>query len=397
MNCLVPLSTQLAAVPRRRRSHRGRIAARRRLGQGPRRELLALASGDRYLLLLLVGAEHRRCATRRGRCAPPPTGRPTDRREPALRCRGNSRPTTCAAPPNSSGNWMPISPSAASLRRARAESAAPRPTPCTWGRTRPQRTRGRCDGAAPDPPRARKSIAEPSYHSGYDRLFRGVDATASSCRPALGRAAPASPTSRFHRQRHHAHQPAGARRGHRRRPADLRLRVRYADTSEDDDSGAPHCARAWATCCCRRRADPSAFSRTSRLAAACTVNGWAPDSETNFGINNGGGVKIIAAGRCGCAWTIACSRCEEARCVSTVHRFYAGMNLILRRVPLSAARCRFGPGVRRWSTRGTAGAAGAAGAPGPAPRSEPAPSPASRAADTGDRFSRLPPPVTEPV
>ena len=59
------------------------------------------------------------------------------------------RPTS-PAPPYSSGNWMPSSPSAASFgHQLASESAAPRPTRGRAAGSRFRRTRGRCAAAAP--------------------------------------------------------------------------------------------------------------------------------------------------------------------------------------------------------------------------------------------------------
>jgi hypothetical protein len=62
--------------------------------------------------------------------------------------------------------------------------------------------------------------------------------------------------------------------------------------------------------CCRRRFRTS--SRTSlRRGDLQRIAGT--HSETNFGRNAGGGVKIGLAGRFDCGWTIGCSYWEAVR------------------------------------------------------------------------------------
>ena len=111
----MPFSTQLVAVAHGGRARGRGVAARAGLGQPPGAELLALRERHQVALLLRFGAEHEDVRGARGRCARPPTARRRDRRARAPRCRGSSRWPTCPAPPYSSGNWMPISPSAASF------------------------------------------------------------------------------------------------------------------------------------------------------------------------------------------------------------------------------------------------------------------------------------------
>ena len=131
MNCLLPLMTQ--SSPSRRAVVRIAAASLPALGlgQAPGAERLALApAATRYSLLLRLAAEHRTDAR-----AHSPLCAATDsaidgstRASSSMQMQYST--ADMPAPPYASGTWMPISPSAASLRQQRRpETPAPRPTP----------------------------------------------------------------------------------------------------------------------------------------------------------------------------------------------------------------------------------------------------------------------------
>ena len=118
MKVFAPFSTQHVAVARGRRPHAGGVAAGSRLGQAPGAEHLAAApAATRYRCFCASVPNMQMCAEHE----PVVRGdRQRDRRirrAPAPRCRCSSRPPTSPAPPYSSGNWMPIRPSAGQLRQ----------------------------------------------------------------------------------------------------------------------------------------------------------------------------------------------------------------------------------------------------------------------------------------
>ena len=90
-----PLITQHAAVADGARLRAAGVAARGRLGQSPRAELLAARERHDVALLLRLGAEHR--DVRRAQAVVRGDGERhrRDRRGPVPRCRCSTRPPTC--------------------------------------------------------------------------------------------------------------------------------------------------------------------------------------------------------------------------------------------------------------------------------------------------------------
>ena len=116
VNVFEPFSTQHVARARRRGPHAGGVAAGRRLRSGPRRRSsrrAPAAPGNCCFCSSVPNiADVRRAeAVVRG----DRQRERRDRRARAPRCRCSSRSPTSPAPPYCSGNWMPISPSAASF------------------------------------------------------------------------------------------------------------------------------------------------------------------------------------------------------------------------------------------------------------------------------------------
>ena len=169
----------------------------------------------------------------------------------------------------------------------------------------------------------------------------------------------------------------------------VRVRVlRYRRGHRGRCAGASD--RAWATCCCRRRCRSPASSPTSRPAAAATASSWVRTSTTHVGLNTGGGVKINAGRTAARADRLPGVHVERQpareRRPPAVRRREPGVLSGLRvrgprRLPVGIAvggqRARRGFGWRRAAASAVAGA--------------------GAVAETGDRLTRLPPPVTEPV
>ena len=126
VNVLVPLMHPAVAVAGRATSG-SPPASTPRVGSVSPQAPIHVAGGERHQvpLLLRLGAEHRRCARRTGRCAPRPTATPTGRPAPAPRCRCSSRwptsrprrtPRETGCP---SGRARPSSPTSARGKRLR--------------------------------------------------------------------------------------------------------------------------------------------------------------------------------------------------------------------------------------------------------------------------------------
>ena len=123
MNSLAAVEDPAVAVARRRRAHRGGIAAGPGLGQAPGRELLAARERRRGSAASAPRCRTWRCAPRRGRCARRPKATRSDRRAPAPRCRCSSRRPTCPSRRMRAGTECPSV-------RGRPASAAARAGNC---------------------------------------------------------------------------------------------------------------------------------------------------------------------------------------------------------------------------------------------------------------------------
>ncbi len=132
----------------------------------------------------------------------------------------------------------------------------------------------------------------------------------------------------FHRHRNLAIQPHYPWLHARRRPAHRRIRVRVRRYCRGSARRARrHCAQAWATSSSRRRSRSSGSSRTSRPAPASTGKALGTLSETNFGINNGGGVKISLIGPVRARVDYRVFSLRGSPIEDTVQRLYVGVNL----------------------------------------------------------------------
>ena len=101
----------------------------------------------------------------------------------------------------------------------------------------------------------------------------------------------------------------------------------YGDTVEDLPEGARLCARAWATCSSRRRFAILGLQPYFTTGGGVYRESLGSLSETNFGINNGGGVKISLIGPVRARVDYRVFTLRGSPLEDTVQRLYVGLNL----------------------------------------------------------------------
>src|SRR5688572_32803601 len=106
----------------------------------------------------------------------------------------------------------------------------------------------------------------------------------------------------------------------------LDFEFEYADAIEDD-SGAPSLRTGMGNVLVQTPVPIHRFQPYLTTGAGGYRERLGTSSETNFGINNGGGVKITLAGPLRVRLDYRVFSLRGSARVSPVHRFYAGANL----------------------------------------------------------------------
>ena len=101
----------------------------------------------------------------------------------------------------------------------------------------------------------------------------------------------------------------------------------YADAIEDDNSGAPSLRTGMGNVLLQTPVPIHRFQPYFTTGGGMYRERLGTESETNFGINNGGGVKITLAGPLRVRLDYRLFTLRGSARVSPVHRFYAGINL----------------------------------------------------------------------
>ena len=107
----------------------------------------------------------------------------------------------------------------------------------------------------------------------------------------------------------------------------LGFEFEYADAIEDETSGAPSLRTGMGNVLLQTPVAIHGFQPYFTTGAGMYRERLGTDAETNFGLNNGGGVKITLAGPLRVRLDYRVFTLRGSARVSPVHRFYAGVNL----------------------------------------------------------------------